>query len=115
MFCIQGRGDRFMKVKFEVLKLDTVGGDWIPINNIGDAILFLGDNCSITRSAFHCPGCKPNSIYYLYDLSFEQNNRRRYGALDTGIYNLEDGTIQPHYPLESKIIFPQPIWFEWEM
>ncbi|PIA42706.1 hypothetical protein AQUCO_02000273v1 [Aquilegia coerulea] len=100
-------------VKFEVFKLDPVIVEWSRIHDMGDTILFLGDNSSISGSASEFPGCKPNCIYYTDDgYRIEVRAGSLYNPHDMGIYNLADGTHQPHYPTASRINFPAPIWLE---
>ncbi|PIA42822.1 hypothetical protein AQUCO_02000339v1 [Aquilegia coerulea] len=99
-------------VKFQVFKLDPAKLEWTLIHDMGDTILFLGDNSSISRSASDFPGCKPNCIYYTDHMAMEQKTGRLYKPQDMGIYNLADGTHQQHYPMASRINFPSPIWLE---
>ncbi|PIA42627.1 hypothetical protein AQUCO_02000222v1 [Aquilegia coerulea] len=99
-------------VKFDVFKLDPAGLAWSQIHDMGDTILFLGDNSSISRTVSNFPGCKPNCIYYTDDVSMEREVGGLYDPQDMGIYNLADGTHQPHYPTTSRKNFPTPIWIE---
>ncbi|PIA28836.1 hypothetical protein AQUCO_06600039v1 [Aquilegia coerulea] len=97
---------------FQVFKFDHIGVNWIRMHNIGDNIFFLGENASTYHSASDFPECKPNCIYYTQDLCLDQRSAYRYGLHETGIFNLEDETIQPHYDTTSRSIFPNPIWIE---
>ncbi|KAL5705177.1 hypothetical protein ACHQM5_023515 [Ranunculus cassubicifolius] len=91
------------ETRFQVLKFDPVGKKWNKISHLGDTILFLGNNSSISRSASDFPECKPNCIYYTYN---------DWGD-DMGIFDLEDGTVKPHYPMPLKRSgSASPIWIE---
>ncbi|XP_062157994.1 F-box protein SKIP23-like [Alnus glutinosa] len=100
---------------FEVYKLvlDDESGkvvERVKVKNIGDDVLFLGDNQSISVSAFHFPGCHPNSIYYTDDY-IDTKPYYPNGPIDMGIFNLEDGTIRPHYkPDPAHKHKSPPIW-----
>jgi hypothetical protein len=82
----------------------------VEVKNIGDNVLFLGDNDSISVLASKFPGCQPNSIYYTDDYIDTKPYYPNW-AVDMGIYNLEDGSILQHYkPNPSNRRMPPPIW-----
>ncbi|XP_038678603.1 putative F-box protein At5g55150 [Tripterygium wilfordii] len=89
---------------FEVCKLDTRSGSkpsWIQVDNFeGDAV-FLGRNQSFSLSNPHEFGYKRNRIYFTDHASV--NN-------DMGVFNLEDGTVEPLYKTNSRFILPSAIW-----
>ncbi|KAL5724994.1 hypothetical protein ACHQM5_008191 [Ranunculus cassubicifolius] len=103
---------------FKVLKLDRECRKWVEMKSLGNNILFLGDNSSFSISASHFPECKPNSIYFTddYDLGYYrryyQNCASERGAHDMGVFSLEDGSIEPHYPMSEDDIIPPPVWIE---
>jgi|UniRef100_A0A2N9GCE6 hypothetical protein len=100
---------------FKVYKfvLDDESGqvlDRVEVKTIGDNALFLGDNYSISVLATESPGCQPNSIYYTDDY-IDTKPYYPDGAVDMGIFNLLDGSIQQHYKPKSSIKrMPPPIW-----
>ncbi|XP_050372296.1 uncharacterized protein LOC126790187 isoform X2 [Argentina anserina] len=73
--------------------------EWVSlleVENIGDEVLFVGDNYSFSVLASDYPGCQPNSIYYTDDSMkcgvHKLNERIPY---DMGIFNLADKSIRP--------------------
>ncbi|PSR92646.1 F-box protein [Actinidia chinensis var. chinensis] len=104
--------------EFKVFKLVYQIGEaheevWAHVKNIGDQALFLGDNPSVSVSTMEFPGCQPNCIYYS-----DQNHNHippyAYHGVDddSGVFNLEDGSIHSHYvPVPSKKRILPPIWF----
>ena len=50
---------------FEIFKLDFVDNDqWVDVKSLGDRVLFLGGNHSMSVSTNDFPECKRNSIYF---------------------------------------------------
>ncbi|KAI8549374.1 hypothetical protein RHMOL_Rhmol06G0019600 [Rhododendron molle] len=80
--------------EFRVYRLDLSGPKWERVTSLGDQMLFLGENSSVALSASDFPGCKGNCIYYTDDYS-ELNYDGMAGNHDLGVYNLEDGSIDP--------------------
>lgn len=81
-----------------------------PIRDLGDQAFFLGANASLSVKASQFPGIKPNHIYFTDNclgayLHFEEG-----GGLDMGVFNLADGSIQPHYEGVSLSRVCPPIW-----
>ncbi|PIA48291.1 hypothetical protein AQUCO_01400707v1 [Aquilegia coerulea] len=101
--------------RMHVFKLDQkVTCKWIPVDNLDGRILFLGDNSSLSVSASDFPECEPNSIYFTDDYynAYEEKEKYGFGPHDMGVFSLEDHTIKHHYPTESNLIYPAPIWIE---
>lgn len=98
-------------VKFNVYKLDGGGQKWVEVKNLGDQVLFLGDDCTFSASAFDLSGCK-NCIFFTDNFfnSDEEDNALR--CRDIAIYELESGKIVPltDYPEYSKLFWPPPDW-----
>ncbi|KAL6293419.1 hypothetical protein ACE6H2_001561 [Prunus campanulata] len=79
------RGERFMVYK---LVFNERGGSvqQVEMKSIGDEVMFLSEDCSISVLASNFPQCQPNSIYYMdFRRPTEINN-----------FNLEDETITRH-------------------
>lgn len=96
--------------EFRVYRLDLSVPRWERLTTIGDQMLFLGENSSVALSAYDFPGCKGNCLYYTDDYS-ELNYDGTNGNHDLGVYDLEDGSIDPlpcGYSL-SRMRWP-PIW-----
>ncbi|PIA45994.1 hypothetical protein AQUCO_01600335v1 [Aquilegia coerulea] len=96
---------------FYVFKLNPIKLKWIKIDSLQGRVLFLGNNSSFAISAFDFPGCKPNTIYFTDDY-YEGYHEQQFGPHDIGIFNIEDRTLEQHYPITSNTVFPAPIWVE---
>ncbi|XP_052200852.1 F-box protein SKIP23-like [Diospyros lotus] len=103
----------YKTAQFRVYKLDLSGPNWERVTSLDDEMLFLGENSSLALSALDFPGCKGNCIYYTDDYS-ESDYDGISGGHDLGVYNLEDGSIEPLpcYPrnFPSPPRWPPPIW-----
>ncbi|KAK6795234.1 hypothetical protein RDI58_008687 [Solanum bulbocastanum] len=77
---------------------------------IGDRALFLGANASRSVQASQFPGLKPNRIYFTNDYCESYLAYVQGGGLDMGIFNLGDGTIQPHNDRVSLSPVCPPTW-----
>lgn len=61
---------------------------------LADEALFLGHGHSMSVKASDFPGCRPNSIYFTDDfLDFPPPYQPR-GAIDIGVFNLEDEHVE---------------------
>ncbi|KAF9609728.1 hypothetical protein IFM89_018176 [Coptis chinensis] len=66
---------------------------WVKVNDLGENALFLSNEHSFSVCVSKIPGCKKNCIYFNTDWS----------AIDSGIYNLEDETIEALYQDDSLL------------
>ncbi|KAG6424611.1 hypothetical protein SASPL_115029 [Salvia splendens] len=109
--------DSFMSertVKFKVFRLDQEGEKWIEITDLGDVMLFLGDNCAFSASAveiFNDDKCRGNCIFF----TDQYCNREDEGGLKSrsvGLFDLESGSIGPvdSHIGYSKLFCPPPDW-----
>ncbi|PIA49843.1 hypothetical protein AQUCO_01300529v1, partial [Aquilegia coerulea] len=99
---------------FEVFRLEQSTVKWSKIKDIGDSAIFLGDNHSLSLASQDFPVCKPNCIYFT-DNYYEGYYGGPDGPHDMGVFNIENGSIEPHYPLKTKTVYPDyppPIWIE---
>nr|XP_043608667.1 F-box protein SKIP23 [Erigeron canadensis] len=96
-------------VKLEVYKLDFEGQKWVEVKDLGDRMLFLGDNCGFSASAKEFPGCKGNCVF------FTGQNREDDGSMKSkgvGVFDLENGNIGaiPNNSGYSQLFWPPPSW-----
>ncbi|PIA28202.1 hypothetical protein AQUCO_07200088v1 [Aquilegia coerulea] len=97
--------------EFKVFKLEQVALNWVEMTTLGGQTLFLGDNTSMSILASDFPGCKPNCIYFT-DEGFG-DTVGEFGYIDMGVYNVENGSTEPHYPQNYKTVRnPAPFWIE---
>ncbi|KAL2540053.1 F-box protein SKIP23 [Abeliophyllum distichum] len=106
----------YYTIGFSVLKLEECqekGNDCAyrlnEVPTLGDQALFLGNNVSISLSSSNC--IKANCIYFSEDNYELYSTERGGGGYDTGIFNLEDGTIQLNYAGESRSCLAPPLWY----
>ncbi|XP_010266939.1 PREDICTED: F-box protein SKIP23-like [Nelumbo nucifera] len=101
----------YKTIRFEVAKLDSSSQNWVKLKGIGDHVLFLGKNSSLSLSASDYPECRRNCIYFTDDYS-EVNFEGVRGDYDVGVFNLEDDSIEPLlcYSQSSLLIWPPPLW-----
>ncbi|XP_022890271.1 putative F-box protein At5g55150 [Olea europaea var. sylvestris] len=107
---------RYYTIGFSVLRLDECheeGNNYAyrltEVTNLGDQALFLGSNVSTSIASSGC--IKPNCIYFTDDNCELYFNEPGGGGHDTGIFNMEDGTIQLNYAGESRSNFSPPLWY----
>lgn len=100
--------------RLRAFKLNSINLSWVEVKNIGDDILFVGLNSSFSISSYHFPEYRRNHIYFsdsIYSFGdFVYNNRQENS--DTGVFNLEDGTLQSLAGFENhpKFLWPPPLW-----
>ncbi|PIA41419.1 hypothetical protein AQUCO_02200081v1 [Aquilegia coerulea] len=104
--------------KFHVFKLDQTHSKRVETKNLYRQMLLLGSNASMSLPASDYPGCKANCIYFTDD--YIEGYHHDGGDIDVtpgppdmGVFNLEDGSTEPHYQVrESRQFHPAPIWIE---
>ncbi|CAL8995477.1 unnamed protein product [Prunus brigantina] len=101
---------------FVVFRMNWVGERWEKVENLGERMVFIGENSSFSLSASDFPGSVGNCIYFTDDYS-ESNYESGLGGYDSGIFRIWDGTIQelPPYPRNSnyEVHWPPgslPLW-----
>lgn len=103
----------YRTVGFNVFKMNWSDSQWQKIESLGNQMLFLGENSSLSLSASDFPGCSGDCIYFTDDYS-ESNYDGAYGRYDLGIFRLWDRSIEPLpcYPpnVYSLLGWPPPIW-----
>nr|GEV28777.1 F-box protein SKIP23-like [Tanacetum cinerariifolium] len=96
-------------VKLQVYKMDREGEKWVEVKDLGDRMLFLGDNCGFSASAKDFPGCKGNCVF------FTGQNREDDGTMKSrgiSVFDLETGNIGaiPNNSGYSQLFWPPPAW-----
>ncbi|KAL3507215.1 hypothetical protein ACH5RR_032599 [Cinchona calisaya] len=80
----------YFTAKFYVHRMNFDKPEWIRLENIGDRLIFVGVNQSVSFSAKDFPGCEKNSIYFTDDYWEKIDENPLYGGHDMGFFNLED-------------------------
>ncbi|XP_045799154.1 probable F-box protein At1g44080 [Trifolium pratense] len=110
---------------FEVykLELDLQSGKLIQkirLDSLGDNVLFLGDNDSVSMSASYFANyLQKDSIYYTDDFYEEAPDPYPKGPFDMKIFNVKDESFSEHCPFKSWFKrMPPSIWvippFQWD-
>ena len=105
---------RTKSFKVYKLEVDAQGGkllDKLELKSLGDNILFVGDNDSISVSASYFSSClQKDSIYYTDDFNDELIPYQS-GPFDLGFYNVKDGSFGQHYAYNPSFKrMPPPLW-----
>lgn len=97
---------------FYVYKLDYESKKWDKIDSLGDRILFVGLNESMSVSALSNQGCQGSSIYFTDDNWDHINIHEHdlYGGHDMGIFNLSDKNVKEIF--EVRRMVPPPVWID---
>ncbi|XP_059451397.1 uncharacterized protein LOC132182224 [Corylus avellana] len=89
-------------IRFEVYRMDFSRNTWKRTKCIGEQVLFLGTNQSLSLSAPDFPGLKANCIYFTDDSCKAHMLYPPYGFHDFGHYELEGVTFRKfkfaHHP-----------------
>lgn len=99
----------YRTVGFEVFSMDWGGPRWEKVNDLGDRMLFIGQNSSLSFSASDFPGSVGNCIYFTDDYS-ELNYESAFAECDSGIFRLSDRSIEGQWNSRSREHWPTPIW-----
>ncbi|XP_049348511.1 F-box protein At2g17690-like [Solanum verrucosum] len=95
---------------FRVFQVDLASGKGTETRELGDRAFFVGYNASISVQASQFPGIKPNHIYFTDHYLGSYQTFEEGGGLDMGVFNLADGSIQPHYNGVSLSRISPPTW-----
>ncbi|MCD7459460.1 hypothetical protein HAX54_040932 [Datura stramonium] len=95
---------------FLVFQIDLATCNVTPIRDLGDQAFFLGANASLSVQASQFPGIKPNHIYFTDNYLDPYIHLVEGGGLDMGVFNLADGSIQPHYNGVCHSRDCPPVW-----
>ncbi|KAL3843332.1 hypothetical protein ACJIZ3_000735 [Penstemon smallii] len=102
-------------VKFKVFRLDDDVGKWVEVSDLGDRMLFLGDNCTFSALASEIfsedQGDKGNCIFFT-DQSRNREDDELWKSRGVGVFDLESGSIGPigSHVGYSKMFWPPPDW-----
>ncbi|XP_031259531.1 putative F-box protein At5g55150 [Pistacia vera] len=107
---ISKRRSTYRTSEFLVFKVDLRSNTWTEMKNLGNRAVFVGYNSSFSIEAMLC---KSNCIYFTDD-SWEiyTDLTSHGGGKDMGIYNLQDGSIEPHFRGNSYSFMNPPMWVQ---
>lgn len=79
----------------------------IEEKNLGNQAIFVGRGSSVSVTPSET--IRPNCIYFTDDR--DDCYFRKGGGHDMGIFNMEDRTIEPHFPGKSIHFISPPLWY----
>eukprot|EP00268_Persea_americana_P066085 TRINITY_DN8927_c0_g1_i2.p1 TRINITY_DN8927_c0_g1~~TRINITY_DN8927_c0_g1_i2.p1 ORF type:complete len:426 (+),score=50.03 TRINITY_DN8927_c0_g1_i2:89-1279(+) len=79
------------------------------VENLGDRVLFLGHNSPIVVLACELPGFEGNRIYFA-DSRAERYYDGLHGCRDSGVFSLDDGTVEELFAERFHPTLSPPIW-----
>ncbi|ESQ50811.1 hypothetical protein EUTSA_v10022716mg [Eutrema salsugineum] len=99
-------------VKFKVFKFVEREMSWVEVKDMGDKMLFLGDDCTFTASASDViPLCKGSSVFFNGNV-FNEDNLGGLQDRDLGVFDFRTGKIDLVHKLPeyAKLFWPPPPW-----
>lgn len=103
----------YRTVGFEVFKMNWGLLTWQRVETLGERVLFVGGNSSLSFCASDFVGCSADCIYFTDDYS-ESNEDDACGKHDLGVFRLRDKSIEPlpcfNQNSCSRLRWPLPIW-----
>uniref|UniRef100_A0A1J3EZL6 F-box protein SKIP23 n=1 Tax=Noccaea caerulescens TaxID=107243 RepID=A0A1J3EZL6_NOCCA len=100
-------------VKFKVFKFVEREKLWFEVTDLGDKMLFLGDDCTFSASASEIlPHCGGSSVVFNGNVFNEDNSLGTMQGRDSGVFDFSTGKIEPLYkrPDYAKLFWPPPPW-----
>ncbi|KAK0586483.1 hypothetical protein LWI29_007793 [Acer saccharum] len=104
-------GITYGTTEFRVYEVDLSTDNWTRIKDLGNTSLFLGHSSSMSIESDGVYA-KPNRIYFTDDCLEAYWFIKNGGGKDMGIYNIEDGSIEPYLLEDSRHRLTPPMWVE---
>ena len=97
---------------FNIFRLDTNRRNWYQVQSLGDDMLFLGLNSSISISSHDYPDTYKGNCIYFTDVNYNFDLEGTGRGFDEGVFCLDDNKIEPlpAYVGDSHEVWPAPIW-----
>ncbi|KAF3629287.1 putative nuclear pore membrane glycoprotein-like [Capsicum annuum] len=97
---------------FNLYMFEPSSRSWCKVGNIGENVLFLGQNSSISIVSSCLHGYKGNHIYFIDRLLVFDMVRVRGERYDIGVYNLDSTSVKSLQRSDIKRYrWPTPIWY----
>ncbi|RVW51513.1 F-box protein SKIP23 [Vitis vinifera] len=94
-------------VHFEVFKFIEEEQKWDWVSDIGDRVLFVGDDRTFSLSSTDFPGFKGNCVYFTQDCFCEEDDDRP--GFDAGIFDLEERIAGPLSAFPGILVVDFPL------
>lgn len=107
--------DRYIELRtteIEVYKVDLENQALVKLTSLADHALFLGYNSTMCFATKDFPTLKPNCVY-ITDDSFEYVNMCKHNWRETGVWNIENKSLQTFdgdLLTNSWMNWPSPVW-----
>jgi hypothetical protein len=91
-------------VRFDVFRLDEKEKKWVEVRNLGDRVLFLGEDCAFSAK---CDG-NENCVIFMDDVYRNCHS----DELGISVFHLDQRRISPlsDFPCYYKLFWPPPEW-----
>nr|XP_011459665.1 PREDICTED: uncharacterized protein LOC105350026 [Fragaria vesca subsp. vesca] len=97
---------------FRVYKIDQNNNNLVPLNNLGDQLLFIGDAGSTSLPASIFPGVERNCVYFTTNTFWDMElTRRTYKSREIGVFYLDNERIRRSFPSVNMSLSHQATWF----
>ncbi|KAH7840193.1 hypothetical protein Vadar_013968 [Vaccinium darrowii] len=96
--------------EFGVFKVDLSNWEWVELQSLGDNVLFVGDNDSISVRASEFHGIRPNCIYFTENFGPQYIYVKPGGGEDMCMYDMEDRSVDLYYVGGSFSPMCPPLW-----
>ncbi|XP_039157955.1 LOW QUALITY PROTEIN: F-box protein SKIP23 [Eucalyptus grandis] len=99
--------------RFKVHKLDREEKVWNEVKDLGDRVLFLGEECTFSASAADLGACKGNCIFFRDHGGVLRVSSFDMGVVgEIGVYDMDSGIIGfiEDYAGYSQLFWPPPDW-----
>ncbi|XP_034686609.1 F-box protein At2g26160-like [Vitis riparia] len=107
---IQPKIRPYKTLLFHVYRLDRYKIKWVEMESLGDQVVFLGGNHSMSLRVGDCPGCVKDTIYFTDSYWEGVDDDYSYGGHDMGYYNLRDRSVQRFYDTHRCKMKHTPFW-----
>ncbi|MCH89882.1 F-box SKIP23-like protein [Trifolium medium] len=95
-------------VRFVVFRLDEKEKKWVELTNLGDRVLFLGENCAFSISASDLGMENGNCVIFIDNVHLFFHSTEP----EISVFWLDKRQISPlsDFPCCSKLFWPPPQW-----
>ncbi|KAJ7981237.1 F-box protein [Quillaja saponaria] len=112
LLLISNAGESDNRLHFNVHKLDEENHIWVSVDSLGDQVLLLDSNLSVSVSAQDLIGfgCKKNCIYFSF---YGYTKYSAYPGYNAWLFDLEDYSVKlvKGVPDKPQFLLSPPTWF----
>lgn len=100
-------------VKFKVYKLDSKKQKWVEVMDLGDRVLFLGEDCTFSASFSDLKTVKGNCIFFTGEFCYSNwDDDAIFHGREIGVFDMVTGRVGSleDYVGYSELFWPPPEW-----